>query len=66
MAPYSFTKKNAKQEFSVADYSYNFEFEKQLFYPVCRLPQNGTRVDQKLWDLGGNKHYGTAMYTCTS
>ena len=66
MGQFLCTTKNCKEEFATSESEFAFTLSKPRFCPICRTPQEGTRLDSKLFRTENRKLYGVVAYTCNS
>ena len=64
MGQFLYTTKECKAEFATSDSDFAFNLSKPRFCPICRTPQEGTRLDSKLFRTEERKFYGVVAYTC--
>lgn len=68
MARYIYSTKQCNSEFPVNGNSplVNIPINKPHYCPICLSPQEGSRIDSKLWTVDDGFRYGTVMYQCNS
>lgn len=67
MARYIYSTKRCSNEFAVTGPPFSkISVNKPHYCPICLSPQEGSRIDSKLWAACEGLHYGTVMYQCNS